>query len=98
MSNQLLNQTVKQTVNVVIVNKKSFSPSIIGTFEDNSAGNIFAEELFIKICKTNSPYTFEDGDIAGISEDLLDNGYLETDEIQICITHSLNEFDNAQLA
>jgi hypothetical protein len=96
MSQELLNNTVKQTVNVVMVDKKSFSPSIIGTFEDNSAGNIFAEELFIKTCKTQNSIAFENFDSLDI-EFLLDDSYFETDKVQICITHSLNEFDNTQL-
>ena len=93
MSKELLEQTVRQTVNVIMVNKESFSPSIIGTFEDNSAGNIFAEELFIKIVRSNHESPILEDEI----EPLLDDSYYENDKVQIAISHSLNEFDNLSM-
>jgi len=93
MSKELQKQTMVQTVNVISMDKELLVPSIIGSFQDNSAGNIFAEELFIKIVRANheSPILVDE------IEPLLEDSYYENDKVQIAISHSLNEFDNSSM-
>ena len=48
MSKELLENTKVQTVNVISMDKELLVPQIVGSYKDNSAGNIFAEEYLFQ--------------------------------------------------
>lgn len=70
------------TVNVIVMDNLNLDITSLNAFEDNKEGNTLAEELFTKLCRMNTKFTFEE------INDMIDDGISEYGNWKAVIWHS----------